>query len=52
MDYVEEHLKELKAKFRNTADVTEQMNIMQEIKDMQEIRNALAKRLGKNIVNI
>ena len=50
MDYVEEHLKELKAKFRNTADVTEQMNIMQEIKDMQEIRNALAKRLGKNIV--
>ena len=52
MDYVEEHLKELKAKFRNTADVTEQMDIMQEIKDMQEIRNALAKRLGKNIVNI
>ena len=52
MDYVEEHLKELKTKFRNTADVTEQMNIMQEIKDMQEIRNALAKRLGKNIVNI
>ena len=52
MDYVEEHLKDLKAKFRNTADVTEQMNIMQEIKDMQEIRNALAKRLGKNIVNI
>ena len=52
MDYVEEHLKELKAKFRNTADATEQMNIMQEIKDMQEIRNALAKRLGKNIVNI
>ena len=52
MDYVEEHLKVLKAKFRNTADVTEQMNIMQEIKDMQEIRNALAKRLGKNIVNI
>ena len=52
MDYVEVHLKELKAKFRNTADVTEQMNIMQEIKDMQEIRNALAKRLGKNIVNI
>ena len=52
MDYVEEHLKELKAKFRNTADVTEQMNIMQKIKDMQEIRNALAKRLGKNIVNI
>ena len=52
MDYVEEHLKELKAKFRNTADITEQMNIMQEIKDMQEIRNALAKRLGKNIVNI
>ena len=52
MDYVEEHLKELKAKFRKTADVTEQMNIMQEIKDMQEIRNALAKRLGKNIVNI
>ncbi len=52
MDYVEEHLKELKAKFRNTADVTEQMNIMQEIKDMQEIRNALARRLGKNIVNI
>lgn len=50
MDYVEEHLKELKAKFRNTADITEQMNIMQEIKDMQEIRNALAKRLGKNIV--
>ena len=50
MDYVEEQLKELKAKFRNTADITEQMNIMQEIKDMQEIRNALAKRLGKNIV--
>ena len=50
MDYVEEHLKELNVKFRKSADITEQMNIMQEIKDMQEIRNALAKRLGKNIV--
>ena len=52
MDYVEEHLKDLKVKFKKSADLTEQMNVMQEIKDMQEIRNALAKRLGKNIVNI
>ena len=50
MDYVEEHLKELNVKFRQTADPTRQMDIMLEIKDMQEIRNVLARRLGKNIV--
>lgn len=50
MDYVEEQLKELEVKMRKTTDISEQMEIMQEVKDMREIRNALAKRLGKNIV--
>ena len=50
MDYVEEQLKELEVKMRKTTDISEQMEIMREVKDMREIRNALAKRLGKNIV--
>ena len=50
MDYVEEQLKELEVKMRKTTEISEQMEIMQEVKDMREIRNALAKRLGKNIV--
>lgn len=50
MDYVEEQLKELEVKMRKTTDISEQLEIMREVKDMREIRNALAKRLGKNIV--
>ena len=50
MDYVEEQLKVLEVKMRKTTDISEQLEIMREVKDMREIRNALAKRLGKNIV--
>lgn len=54
LDYVEHHLKELQARLRQaTADgvgTEEMLCIMAEIKDMQTVRNALAQRLGSDIV--
>ncbi len=50
MRYVEKHLKELKAQMLKVAgDMGKLRELMEEFKDMQQIRNVLAKKLGNNI---
>lgn len=50
MDYVEKHLKEIQAQMTKVAgDMEKLKKLMAEFKDMQQIRNALAKKLGNNI---
>ena len=51
MDYVEQHLKELQQQIAASArDHNALRELMQEFKDMQEIRNNLAKQLGSNVI--
>jgi len=51
MDYVEQHLKELQQHIAASArDLNALRGLMQEFKDMQEIRNNLAKQLGSNVI--
>ena len=51
MDWVEQHLKELRVQLSSMSNNVEQMmQTMSEIKRMQDIRNLLAKRLGNDIV--
>ena len=51
MDYVEQRLKDLRAQLSKMGDDMEKMmQTMSEIKQMQEIRNVLARRLGNDIV--
>lgn len=51
MDYVEQHLKELQQQIAASArDFNALRGLMQEFKDMQEIRNNLAKQLGSNVI--
>lgn len=51
MDYVEQHLKELQQQIAASArDHNALRGLMQEFKDMQEIRNNLAKQLGSNVI--
>ena len=51
MDYVEQHLKELQQQIAASArDLNALRGLMQEFKDMQEIRNNLAKQLGSNVI--
>lgn len=51
MDYVEHHLKEIQAAIVQASNDTEKlMQLMAEFKDMQTIRNRLAKKLGNDIV--
>lgn len=51
MDYVEKHMRELQ---RNiilaSGDAGKTLKLMQEYKDMQQIRNAIAKELGSDII--
>ncbi len=50
MGYVERHLKELQAQMLKVAgDMGKLKELMAEFKDMQQIRNLLAKKLGNNI---
>lgn len=50
MNYVEKHLKELQAQMMKVAgDMDKLKKLMEEFKDMQQIRNLLAKKLGNNI---
>lgn len=50
MGYVEKHLKELQAQMMKVAgDMNKMKKLMEEFKDMQQIRNLLAKKLGNNI---
>ena len=51
MDWVEQHLKELRVQLSSMSNNVEQMmQTMSEIKRMQDIRNLLAKRLGNDII--
>ena len=51
MDYVEQRLRDLKQQIAAAAaDRQRMMELMQEFKQMQEIRNSLAKQLGSNII--
>lgn len=50
MDYVEQHLKELQASLSAESNLNKVMEIMGEIKKMQDMRNVLARKLGNDIV--
>lgn len=51
MDYVEHHLKELQDQIkRATTDMARLQKLMEEYRDMQDIRNKLARQLGSNII--
>ena len=50
MDYVEQHLKELQASLSAESDLNKVMEIMGEIKKMQDMRNVLARKLGNDVV--
>lgn len=51
MDYVEQRLKDLMREIAETSNDAERMQqLMLEYKDMHQIRNALAKQLGNNII--
>ena len=51
MDYVEQRLKDLKRQIASAAaDRQRMMALMQEFKQLQEVRNNLAKQLGSNII--
>lgn len=50
MDYVEHHLKELQVRLSQEKDIEKMMEVMGEIKKMQNMRNILAKKLGNDIV--
>ena len=50
MDHVEQHLKELQASLSAESDWNKVMEIMGEIKKMQDMRNVLARKLGNDIV--
>ncbi len=51
MDYVEQRLKDLMREIAEASNDAERMQqLMLEYKDMHQIRNALAKKLGNNII--
>ncbi len=51
MEYVERHLKELQTEMSKVAGDMERLTkLMEEYRDMQNIRNSLAKQLGNNII--
>ena len=50
LDYVKRHLKDLRTELLSTKDSSRMMEIMAEIKKMQEVRNILAQKLGSDIV--
>ena len=51
MDYVERHLKELQVQMAQAASDMEKLKVlMAEYRDMQAMRNQLARKLGSNII--
>jgi len=51
MSYVEQHLKDLQEQIkRATSDMEQLKKLMEDYRDMQDIRNKLAKQLGSNII--
>ena len=49
MEYIEKHLRELKQKIAK-ASSDELLSLMAEYKEMTEMRNIFAKKLGNNII--
>ena len=49
MNYVEKQLKTLETEMKNSSP-EEQVRLMPQLMNLREIRNILAKRLGKNLV--
>jgi len=51
MDYVEKHLKDLQAQMAQAASDMEKLKaLMSEYRDLQNMRNQLARKLGSNII--
>jgi DNA primase len=51
MDIIDKRLKEIQAEIRQVgSDMERAKALMEEFKDMQELRNALAKQLGNDVV--
>lgn len=51
MDYVEKHMRELQKNIiLASGDAGKTLKLMQEFRDMQKIRNAIAKELGSDII--
>ncbi|MFW9601141.1 MAG: DNA primase, partial [Prevotella sp.] len=51
MEYVEQHLKDLKKQIAQSSSDSETLfQLMADFKDMTEMRNALARQLGNNII--
>lgn len=51
MDYVEKHMKDLQREISlSSGDTDKMMKLMEEYKNMQVIRNAIAKELGNDII--
>ena len=51
MDYVERHLKELQVQMAQAASDMEKLKtLMADYRDMQNMRNQLARKLGSNII--
>ena len=51
MDYVEQKLKDLQKEIAQAvSDHDRMMKLLEEFKDLQMIRNALAQQLGNNII--
>jgi len=51
MDYVEKHMKDLQREISlSSGDTDRMMKLMEEYKNMQVIRNAIAKELGNDII--
>jgi DNA primase len=51
MDIIDKRLKEIQTEIRQVGgDMERAKALMEEFKDMQELRNALAKQLGNDVV--
>ncbi|MBO5204596.1 MAG: DNA primase, partial [Prevotella sp.] len=51
MSVVKQHIKDLQAQLRSAgSDMQLVMQLMQELKSAQEVRNGLAQRLGNDVV--
>lgn len=50
LDYIGHHLNELKTQLKQESDPTRMLQLMGEVKKLQDVRNALARKLGNDIV--
>ncbi len=49
-DYIEHQLQQLNAQLKTVSDMQQQLSLMEQIKNTMQMRNALAKKLGNNII--